>query len=70
MTLSNEARQARRLMLKKAQKKWRANNRDKVNAYNREWRKAHPDKVELYQTRYWEKKGAELEALRAADSAK
>lgn len=40
-------------------RKYRAANKDKVNAYQRKWRQENPDKVKAAQKRYWEKKAAE-----------
>lgn len=40
-------------------RKYREQNRDKVNAYQRSWRKNNPDKVKAATERYWSKKAAE-----------
>ena len=37
-------------------KRWRKENREKVNAYAREWKKNNPEKVKQHQENYWEKK--------------
>ncbi len=38
------------------QRKYRQENREKLNAYAREWRKSNPDKMRAIAERYWAKK--------------
>lgn len=40
-------------------RKYRQENREKLNAYSREWRKTHPVKAGAIAVRYWEKKAEE-----------
>jgi len=42
---------------KEYKRRWREENRDKVNAYKREWRKANRDKVKAQEDRYMAKPG-------------
>lgn len=37
-------------------KRYRAENKDSINAYQRQWRAEHPEKVKEYNQRYWMKK--------------
>lgn len=46
-------------------RKYRCDNRDRINAQQREWRSKNPDKVREYQKRYWEKQ-AEKRNIRAS----
>jgi len=39
-----------------ANRKWKAKNKDKVNAQKRRWRKKHPDKVKAQRERHHKKK--------------
>lgn len=55
--MSCEASNARRLL----NKKWREDNREKINKYQKKWRKDNPDKIKEYQARYYEKKAKELQ---------
>jgi hypothetical protein len=45
-------------------RKWRAKNREKVNAYMRDWKKKpeNKEKVKGYTERYWTKKAEEMSA--------
>lgn len=61
--ISEAARQARNA----ARRRYRDENREAINAYNREWKRAHPDRVREYERRYWEKK-ASLAAESEGDS--
>lgn len=40
-------------------RRYRAANREKMNAYQRTWKQNNPDKVKAAQERYWTKKAAE-----------
>ncbi|MDS1029170.1 hypothetical protein RDV78_01455 [Bacillota bacterium LX-D] len=37
-------------------KRYRAENKESINAYQRQWRAEHPEKVKEYNQRYWAKK--------------
>lgn len=37
-------------------RKYKQENKEKLNEYQREWRAEHPEKVKEYQQRYWMKK--------------
>ena len=50
--LSPEALEQRKLY----KRKYRLENREKINKQQREWRANNPDKVKQYRKRYWEKK--------------
>ena len=49
--MANSAADARR----EYKKRWRQENRAKVNAYAREWRSRNPEKVKEYQAKYWQR---------------
>lgn len=36
-------------------KRWRQENRARVNEYAREWRSRNPEKVREYQAKYWQR---------------
>lgn len=40
-------------------KRYRKENRERINELKREWNKNNPDKVKEYQERYWERKAQE-----------
>ena len=42
-------------------RKYRENNRDKINAYHKEYRQAHKDKIKEYNQNYWKRKAKDLE---------
>lgn len=50
------AKKARREYMKK----WRKDNKEKVNSYQKEWRKNNKDKVVGYQEKFWQKKAKEI----------
>ena len=58
--MTQEAMEARR----DYKRRYRSENREKINAKQREWRAKNPDKVRAYQNRYWEKQ-AEKRNIRA-----
>lgn len=60
MGMTQEAIEARR----DYKRKYRSENRERINAQQREWRANHPAKVQEYQKRYWEKR-AEKRNIRA-----
>ncbi|WP_198543945.1 hypothetical protein [Petroclostridium xylanilyticum] len=37
-------------------KRYRAENKESINAYQRQWRAEHPEKVKEYHEKYWMKK--------------
>lgn len=37
-------------------KRYRAENKESINAYQRQWRAEHPEKIKEYNQRYWMKK--------------
>lgn len=53
--MTEDAKQARR----EYQKKYKRQNAERINAYNRAWRKANPEKTRQYNERYWNKKASE-----------
>lgn len=40
-------------------RRWRRENKDKVNAYMRKYRKENPEKIAEINKRYWKKKALE-----------
>lgn len=40
-------------------KRYRKENRERINELKREWNRNNPDKVKEYQERYWERKADE-----------
>lgn len=61
MVLSERAKEARREYMRK----YRAENRDRLNAQRREWNKKNPDKVRMYKENYFEKLAERYENERA-----
>lgn len=51
MVLSERAKEARREYMRR----YRADNRERLNAQKREWNKNNPEKAKLYKERYFEK---------------
>lgn len=49
--MANSAADARR----EYKKRWRQENRARVNEYAREWRSRNPEKVREYQAKYWQR---------------
>lgn len=37
-------------------KRYRVENKESINAYQRQWRAEHPEKVKEYHEKYWMKK--------------
>jgi hypothetical protein len=56
MNLTSEARAAKLDYMRK----WRAANREKVNAYHRDWRSNNREKVQGYYENYWLRKATEV----------
>jgi hypothetical protein len=56
MSLSAEAKALKQEYMAK----WRAANREKINAYSRQWRFDNKEKVQSYYENYWLRKVDEL----------
>lgn len=54
--MTEEAKKARR----EYARKYREQNRSRINAKHKEWRNRNPDKVKANTTRYWERKAEKL----------
>lgn len=54
----SELSEAARLARNAARRRYREENREAINAYNRAWKRAHPDRVREYERRYWERRAA------------
>ena len=59
--LSAQAQEARR----DYKRRYRIQNREKINLQQRMWRKKNPDKVKEYQAQYWERKAIKAGNIRA-----
>lgn len=59
--LSEQAQEARR----NYKRRYRIQNREKINSQQRMWRKKNPDKVKEYQAQYWERKAVRAGNIRA-----
>lgn len=57
MALTPEAKEAK----KAYHKKWRDENRNRLNEYYRAWRKSNPEKVQKHQENYWNRKAREMD---------
>lgn len=57
--MNEQARENRKKWQCEYMKKYRAENKEKLNAYQSQWRKANPEKVKQYNETYWTNKGVE-----------
>lgn len=62
MTMTAEAVEAR----KAYQREYRRRNRDKINSQRKNWRAENRDKVQRYNRVYWERRAAKAKNIRAS----
>lgn len=62
MTMTAEAVEAR----KAYQREYRRRNRDKINSQRKNWRAENRDKVQRYNREYWERRAAKAKNIRAS----
>lgn len=62
MTMTAEAVEAR----KAYQREYRRRNRDKINSQRKNWRAENRDKVQQYNREYWERKAGRTKGIRAS----
>lgn len=60
--MSVQAQEARR----DYKRRYRIRNREKINRQQRKWRANNPDKVQQYNREYWERKAGEIGNIRAS----
>ena len=53
--MTDEARRAKA----EYEKRYRAENREKLNQYRRDWNRRNPERLKKYRDRYWNKKAGE-----------
>ena len=54
--MTPEAKRIRKIY----KRKYRQENKEKINKQQREWRAKNPDKVRAYQAKYWSKKAIKI----------
>lgn len=54
--MTKEAMENKRIYMREYMRRYRQENREKLNAKKREWNAKNPDKIKAYNNAYWEKK--------------
>ena len=58
--MTDEAKESKRQYMSEYMKRYRQENRERINAKQREWNAKNPDKAKAYRVAYWEKKANSL----------
>lgn len=54
--MTDAAKESKRKYMCEYMRKYREQNRERINAKQREWNAKNPDKVKAYNEAYWERK--------------